>query len=77
MSIKQRVIAAIGLHPLSPRWVKILCLHACCGEIEKEFKSMFAKIDKADPSKITPEKREELNALVAEMNLKLKKRIDA
>ncbi|EAW9078547.1 hypothetical protein AABH71_002083 [Salmonella enterica] len=77
MSMKQRVIAAIGLHPLAPRWVKILCLYACVGEIEKEFKAMFAKIDKADFPKITPEKREELNALVAEMNLKLKKRIDA
>lgn len=77
MSTKQRVIAAIGLHPLAPRWVKILCLHACCSEIEKEFKSTFAKIDKVDLSKITPEKREELNTLVAEMNLKLKKRMDA
>lgn len=77
MSMKQKVIAAIGLHPLAPRWVKILCLYACVGEIEKEFKSMFAKIDKAGFSKITPEKREELNALVADMNLKLKKRIDA
>lgn len=77
MSMKQRVIVAIGLHPLAPRWVKILCLYACASEIEKGFKSMFAKIDKADPSKITPEKREELNALIAEMNLKLKKRMDA
>lgn len=77
MSMKQKVIAAIGLHPLAPRWVKILCLYACVGVIEKEFKSMFAKIDKADFSKITHEKREELNALVADMNLKLKKRIDA
>ncbi|EIZ5130082.1 hypothetical protein MP659_002671 [Salmonella enterica] len=77
MSTKQRVIAAIGLHPLAPRWVKILCLYACISEIEKGFKSTFAKIDKVDLSKITPEKREELNALVAEMNLKLKKRMDA
>ncbi|HIB1507782.1 TPA: hypothetical protein ACWV5T_002401 [Salmonella enterica subsp. enterica serovar Muenchen] len=76
MSMKQRVIAAIGLHPLAPRWVKILCLYACISEIEKGFKSTFAKIDKADFSKITPEKREELNALVAKMNLKLKKGID-
>lgn len=77
MSMKQRVIAAIGLHPLAPRWVKILCLYACVGEIEKEFKSMFAKIDKADFPEITHEKREELNALVTDMNIKLKKRIDA
>ncbi|EEE9946912.1 hypothetical protein DJ252_18355 [Salmonella enterica subsp. enterica serovar Uzaramo] len=77
MSTKQRVIAAIGLHPLAPRWVKILCLYACISEIEKGFKSTFAKIDKVDLSKITPEKREELNTLVAEMNLKLKKRMDA
>ncbi|HGG5994857.1 TPA: hypothetical protein ACJG4C_003887 [Salmonella enterica subsp. diarizonae serovar 61:r:z53] len=77
MSIKQKIIAAVGLHPLAPRWVKILCLYACASEIEKEFKSMFAKIDKADFSKITPEKRAELNALVTKINLKLKKRMDA
>ncbi len=77
MSIKQRIIAVIGLHPLAPRWVKILCLYACVSEIEKEFKSLFAKMDKADFSKITPEQRSELNALVTEMNLKLKKRMGA
>lgn len=77
MSMKQRIIAAVGLHPLAPRWVKILCLHACVSEIGKEWKSMFAKIDKANYSEIPQEKRDELNALVAEMNLKLKKRMDA
>ncbi|EHL2771755.1 hypothetical protein KCE64_001654 [Salmonella enterica subsp. enterica serovar Hvittingfoss] len=77
MSMKQRIIAAVGLHPLAPRWVKILCLHACASEIEKGFKSAFAEINKQDFSKITPEKRAELNALVAEMNIKLKKRMDA
>lgn len=77
MSMKQRIIAAVGLHPLAPKWVKILCLYVCFSEIEKGFKSAFAEINKRDFSKITPEKREELNALVTEMNLKLKKRMDA
>ncbi|ECT1022393.1 hypothetical protein DPO11_20480 [Salmonella enterica] len=77
MSIKRRAIAAIGLHPLAPRWVKILCLYACVGEIEKEFKAAFAKIDNADSLEIPPEKRDELNALIADMKLKTKKRIDA
>ncbi|EIC4353523.1 hypothetical protein LJS80_002276 [Salmonella enterica] len=77
MSMKQRIIAAVGLHPLAPRWVKISCLYACVSEIEKEFKSMFAKIDKANHLEIPQEKRDELNALVTKMNLKLKKRMDA
>lgn len=64
--LKMKIIAAIGLSKFSPRWVKVLCLQLTMGQIESGFKKLFADID---ASKITPEKREEINALIARMNM--------
>ncbi|MEI7410089.1 hypothetical protein [Pectobacterium aroidearum] len=65
MKVKMELLKKIGLHPLCPRWMKILILQLTMNEIESEFKKLFANVD---ASKITPEKREEINALIAKMN---------
>lgn len=64
--LKMKIIALIGLNKFSPRWVKVLCLQLTMNDIEWRFKKMFADID---TSKITQEQRDEVNTLIARMNL--------
>lgn len=64
-SLKMKIIAAIGLHPLAPRWIKVVCLQLTMSEIEKGFKRVFRCID---ASKITQKQRDEINGLIEEMN---------
>lgn len=64
-SIKMKLIKAIGLSPLSPRWLKVLCLQFTCQEIASQFRQAIAK---ADLTKITDEQRAEINRLIERMN---------
>lgn len=64
--LKMKIIAAIGLSKFSPRWVKVLCLQHTMNQIETGFKNLFADFD---ASKITQEQRDEVNALIAKMNM--------
>lgn len=63
--LKMKIIAAIGLHPWSPRWLKILCLQLTMSEIAKGFERVFSSVD---TSSITQLQRDEINGLIAKMN---------
>lgn len=59
------LLKKIGISPLSPRWLKILCLQLVMNEITSGFKKVFAKVD---TSKITQEQRDDINTLIANIN---------
>lgn len=65
MSMKMKIIGTIGLSRFAPRWLKVACLQLTMNEIESGFKKAFAK---ADFSKITEERRNEINSLISRMN---------
>lgn len=64
-SLKMRIIAAIGLHPLAPRWVKVFCLQLTMREIEKWFERVFLAID---ASKTSQQQRDDIDVLIEKMN---------
>lgn len=64
-SLKIKIIAAIGLHPLAPRWIKVFCLQLMMSEISKGFKRVFSSVD---TSKITQQQRDQINGMIEEMN---------
>lgn len=66
MNIKMSFVKKVGLHPSSPRWLKVICLQITMNEIEKEINAVFAKIDL---TKITQEQRDKLNVEITRMNL--------
>ncbi|EPY8428830.1 hypothetical protein ACXG8O_004030 [Citrobacter youngae] len=74
MKIKLKLLQVVGLNPITPRWLKILCLNLTMNEIEKSMTSFFKGVDL---SKITPEQRASLQACVDRMNLARSKGIDA
>lgn len=64
-SLKMKLVKTIGLSPLAPRWIKVLCLQITCMEISSQFKQAMAKVDL---TKITEEQRAEINRLIERMN---------
>lgn len=64
-SLKMKLVKVIGLSPISPRWLKVLCLQVTCMEIGSQFKQAMAKVDL---TKITEEQRTEINRLIKRMN---------
>lgn len=64
-SLKMKLVKVIGLSPISPRWLKVLCLQVTCMEIASQFKQAMAKVDF---TKITEERRTEINCLIKRMN---------
>lgn len=64
-SLKMKLVKAIGLSPITPRWLKVLCLQITCMEIASQFKQAMAKVDL---TKITQEQRTEINKLIERMN---------
>lgn len=64
-SLKMKLVKTIGLSPLTPRWLKVLCLQVTCMEIASQFKQAMAKVDL---TKITEEQRTEINRLIEQMN---------
>ncbi|MGO4744006.1 hypothetical protein [Serratia quinivorans] len=63
--LKMNIIAAIGLCPWSPRWIKILCLQLTMSEVSRGFKRMLSSVD---TSKITQQQRDEINGMIEAMN---------
>jgi hypothetical protein len=53
-SMKMKLIKKIGLHPASPRWLKMYCLNITMRHIYSEFARVI--------DKMTPEQRDEFNA---------------
>ena len=74
MSMKLKLIKTIGLNPLCPRWLKVLCLQMTMNQIEKMMVSFFKGVDL---SKASPEQRAELQKCVDKMNLARGKGIKA
>ncbi len=74
MKLKMRLIKSVGMHPLSPRWLKVICLQLVMNEIANSFTSLFAN---ADFSKITQEQRDELNKQIQKMNIARGKGMEA
>lgn len=66
MSIKLKLLKAVGLNRLSPRWLKVICLQLVMNEVEKSVKSLFRGVDL---TKLTPEQRESIHSHIDKMNL--------
>lgn len=64
-SLKMKLVKVIGLSPLTPRWLKVLCLQVTCMEITSQFSKVM---DKVDLTKITEEQIAEINRLRERMN---------
>lgn len=64
-SMKMKLVKFIGLSPLSPRWLKVICLQVTCMEITSQFKQAMAKVDS---TKIPEEQIAEINRLIERMN---------
>lgn len=52
--MKMKLIKKIGLHPVSPRWLKMYCLNLVMRKIEKEFSRLV--------DNMTPAQRDQFNA---------------
>lgn len=74
MKLKLKLIKSISLNPLTPRWLKVICLKLVMREIERGFSSLFKGVDL---SKITQEQRDEINKRITKLNLIRGKGLDA
>lgn len=65
MSLKLKLIQVVGTSSFCPRWIKMFLLWRVMSQIEREINRTLAEVD---VSKITPDQRDELNALINRMN---------